>query len=119
MRQAFHWGAIVSLIALILLALGWEGWLAPLRPGGSMLMLKAVPLLFPLFGILRGRVYTYQWSSMFILLFFIEGVMRAWSDHGLSQRLAGVEILLTLLFFVSVLGYVRTARYSDSSASAR
>ena len=110
MKRGFQWGAIVSLIALILLTLCWETWLAPLRPGGSMLMLKAALLLLPLFGILRGRRYTYQWSSMFILLFFTEGIMRGWADHGLAQRLAWGEILLSLVFFVSVLGYVRTSR---------
>ena len=50
-------------------------------------------------GILKGRRYTYQWSSMFILLYFIEGVMRAWSDRGLSARLALGEIALSLVFF--------------------
>ncbi|WP_024304356.1 DUF2069 domain-containing protein [Pseudogulbenkiania sp. MAI-1] len=106
----FHWGAIVSLIALILLSLGWELWLAPLRPGGSLLALKAVVLLAPLMGVLKGRIYTYQWSSMFILAFFAEGVMRAWSDAGLSQQLAGLEVLLTVLYFVFVIFFVRTSQ---------
>jgi uncharacterized membrane protein len=110
MQKVFHWGAIVSLIALILLCVSWESWLAPLRPGGSMLVLKAALLLLPLFGILRGKRYTYQWACMFILLYFCEGVMRAWADHGLSQQLAGVEILLTTLFFASAVGYARTSR---------
>jgi len=110
MRKTCQWGAIASLVALILLCLCWEIWLAPLRPGGSLLMLKAALLLAPLFGILRGRRYTYQWSAMFILLYFTEGVMRGWADHGLAQRLAWAEIALSLLFFASVLGYVRTSR---------
>ncbi|HQR50437.1 MAG TPA: DUF2069 domain-containing protein [Methylophilaceae bacterium] len=100
----------VSLVALILLCLAWEGWLAPLRPGGSLLILKAVPLLLPLFGILRGRRYTYQWACMFILLYFTEGIMRAWSDNGLSSRLALIEIVLSLTFFVSAIFYARMTR---------
>ncbi len=103
-------GATVSLIALILLCLAWEAVLAPLRPGGSLLVLKATPLLLPLFGILRGKRYTYQWSSMFILLYFTEGVVRAWSDVGLSTQLALLEILLTLLFFVCAIFYARLTR---------
>ena len=62
--------AIVSLIALIALCLLWETILAPLRPGGSWLMLKVLPLLAPLFGVLRGKRYTYQWASMMILFYF-------------------------------------------------
>ena len=111
-----HWLSIASLIGLILLTLAWELWLAPLRPGGSFLVLKAVVLLLPLFGILHNRVYTYQWSSMFILMFFAEGVTRAWGDKGLSQWLAGLETLLTVLFFTGVLGYVRAVRQERQAA---
>jgi uncharacterized membrane protein len=103
-------GATVSLIALILLCLAWESILAPLRPGGSLLVLKATPLLLPLFGILRGKRYTYQWSSMFILFYFTEGVVRAWSDVGLSAQLALLELLFTLLFFVCAIYYARLSR---------
>jgi uncharacterized membrane protein len=103
-------GATISLIALILLCLAWEAVLAPLRPGGSLLVLKATPLLLPLFGILRGKRYTYQWSSMFILLYFTEGVVRAWSDVGLSAQLALLELLFTLLFFVCAIFYARLTR---------
>ena len=113
MIAALRLSASISLIALILLCLAWEGWLAPLRPGGSLLVLKAVPLLLPLFGILRGKRYTYQWSSMFILLWFTEGTVRAYSDSGLSVGLAGIEILLTLVFFASAIYY---ARFSAKTA---
>ena len=103
-------GAIISLIALIFLCLAWESVLAPLKPGGSMLMLKAAILLVPLFGILRGKRYTYQWASMFILFYFTEGVVRAWSDVGLSSTLAMIEILLTVIFFVCAIFYARLTR---------
>jgi uncharacterized membrane protein len=96
-----------SLIALIFLGLAWELWLAPLRPGGSLLALKVLPLLAPLFGILRGRAYTFQWTSMLILAYFCEGVVRAWSDHGLSARLALGQALLALVFFGAAVIYIR------------
>lgn len=107
MIRALQAGASTSLVLLILLSLAWEGWLAPLREGGSLLILKAVPLLLPLFGILRGRRYTYQWSSMFILLYFTEGAVRAWSDPGLSASLAWIEIVLALTFFSCAILYAR------------
>jgi uncharacterized membrane protein len=99
-----------SLIGLLVLCLAWEMWLAPLRPGGSLLALKAAPLALPLGGILAGRRYTYQWSSMLILAYFAEGVMRAWSERGLSQALAGGEIVLSLAFFSSAVAYARLTR---------
>lgn len=105
-------GASISLIALILLCLAWESILAPLKPGGTMLMFKAVPLLLPLFGVLRGKRYTYQWACMFILLYFTEGTVRAWADTGLSAKLAGMEIVLSLAFFVCAIFFARQTRPS-------
>jgi uncharacterized membrane protein len=108
-RAAWN-AAIASLVALIFLCLAWELWLAPIRPGGSLLALKTVPLLVPLFGVLRGKRYTFQWSSMFILLYFTEGVVRAWGDTGLSRDLALVETALTLVYFAAVVTYSRLTR---------
>ena len=103
-------GAVISLIALIFLCLLWETILAPLKPNGSLLVLKALPLLFPLFGILKGKRYTYQWASMFILLYFTEGVVRAWSDTGLSAKLALIEVILSLIFFICAIYYAKLTR---------
>jgi uncharacterized membrane protein len=94
----------------MLLCLLWELWLAPLRPGGSFLALKALPLAFPLVGVFAGRRYTYQWSSMLILAYFAEGATRAWSDTGLSQKMAFAEIALSLLYFAAVVSYARRTR---------
>jgi len=102
--------ASAALVALILLCLAWELWLAPLRPGGSLLALKALPLAFPLPGILGGRRYTYQWSSMLILAYFAEGATRAWSERGLAQLLAFAEIALSLVFFAASVAYARSTR---------
>jgi uncharacterized membrane protein len=99
-----------SLIALLLLCLAWELWLAPLRPGGSFLALKAAPLALATPGVLNGRRYTYQWSSMLILAYFAEGVMRSWSERGLAQALAGAEIALSLAFFAAAVAYARLTR---------
>jgi uncharacterized membrane protein len=103
-------GASISLIALIFLALAWETVLAPFKLGGSLLILKSLPLLVPLFGILSGKRYTYKWASMFILFYFTEGVVRAWSDVGLSATLALLEVLLTIIFFICTIFYARLSR---------
>jgi uncharacterized membrane protein len=92
------------------LCLAWELWLAPLRPGGSLAALKALPLAIPLAGIFGGKRYTFQWSSMLILAYFAEGVMRAWSETGLSQQLALAEIALSLAFFGAAVSYARLTR---------
>jgi uncharacterized membrane protein len=108
--RASRVAASVALVTLIVLCLAWELWLAPLRPGGSLLALKALPLALPLMGIFSGKRYTYQWSSMLILAYFAEGVTRAWSDKGLSQSLALTETALSLAFFAAAVGYARLTR---------
>jgi uncharacterized membrane protein len=105
-RPAAALGASVALLALIVLAVSWEWWLAPLRPGGSALVLKAVPLLLALPGVWRRRLYTLQWASMLILLYFAEGVVRGWSDHGLSAGLGWLQAALAVIFFICTLAYV-------------
>lgn len=108
--KALRVGASAALVALIALCLAWELWLAPLRPGGSLMALKALPLVFPLTGILQGNRRTYQWSSMLILAWFAEGATRAWSDSGLSRQLASGEVLLSLAFFGCAVAYARLTR---------
>ena len=110
--------ASTSLIALIFLCLGWELWWAPLKPGGSWLVLKAVFLLAPLFGILRGKRYTYKWLSLFIQFYVLEGLTRATSDYGLSQLLAIGESILAIIIFVSVILYVRATRCPPEEKAA-
>ena len=107
--RAAHVIASASLIALIFLCVAWELWLAPVRAGGSALALKALPLLVPLFGVLRGKRYTYQWSSMLIFAYFTEGVVRAWSERGAGQALALAEIVLSLSFFTAAVWYARVS----------
>jgi uncharacterized membrane protein len=99
-----------TLIALIFLCLGWELWWAPLKPGGSWLGLKAVFLLAPLFGILRGKRYTYKWLSLFIQLYLLEGLLRATSDQGLSQWLAVGETMLATILFIACIKFIRATR---------
>lgn len=100
--------ASVSLIALIMLCVFWEMWLSPLRPGGSWLVLKALPLLFAINGILNCNRYTQQWTSMLSLAYFGEGLVRATSDTGLSRWYAIAEIILALSLFIAVIASLRS-----------
>ncbi|HCW20516.1 MULTISPECIES: DUF2069 domain-containing protein [Achromobacter] len=111
--------ASVSLFALIVLCVTWETVVAPVRPGGSWMLLKALPLAFPLRGILRGNLYTYQWASMLSLLYLMEGAVRAMSDPApLSVLMAWGEIVLSSIFFLSAIFYVRPAKRAARSQRA-
>lgn len=111
-----RWLAFGSMIGLILLGLAWELWLAPIRPGGSLLALKVLPLCLPLAGILKNRMYTYRWLSLLVWLYFTEGVVRAWSDKPPSNYLAMVEVALCLLLFSACALHVRV-RLKNAAAA--
>lgn len=115
----WRWVASVSLLLLIALCLVWEMWLAPLRPGGSWLVLKVVPLLLPLRGVLKGSIYTFQWASMLSLLYVLEGAVRGMTDPDwVSASLGWAELALASLFFVAAVAYLRPAKKAAKAAKA-
>ncbi len=99
--------AVASLVGLVVLSLGWELWWAPLRPGGSWLALKALPLCVPLAGLLKNKMYTYRWLSLLVWVYFTEGVVRASSDRAPSLYFAIVEVVLCLVLFAACALHVR------------
>lgn len=112
-----------GVLALIALGLAWELWLSPLRPGGSWLALKVLPLTLPLAGLLKLRLYTYRWSSLLVWPYFAEGVVRASSESGPSRWLALTQLLLSLLTFagcvLQVRARLRPARAAGPTEPAR
>ncbi len=105
-REAFSRNlALGSLIALFVLSLAWELWLAP--TGRGTLAIKALPLLVPMLGLWRYRLYTFRWLSLMIWLYFAEGAVRAGSESGLGMWLALVEVLLSVLIFIACAMQVR------------
>ena len=109
--------AVGCLLGLIALSLVWELWLAPVRPGGSWLALKALPLCVPLTGLLKHRMYTYRWVSLMVWLYFTEGVVRAYSDATPGNLLAMLEILFCLGLFAACALHVRW-RLRDAKRNA-
>ena len=102
--------ALASLVGLIFLCVAWELFLAPVRAGGSWLALKALPLLAPLFGVLRERRYTFQWSTLLIWAYAAEGATRIYTDGGVSAGLAAAEFALALAYFFAAVIWLRSSR---------
>lgn len=110
MKNYLQLGASASLICLIFLLCSWELFLAPFKNQSSWLVLKIIPLLVTLMGILKGKIYTYKWASMLMLIYFIEGAVRSYSDQGLSSKIAFLEVLLSLVFFLCATFFVKANR---------
>ena len=117
--------ATYSYLALIVLSLLWEGWLAPVSgaPPGLWLTIKAAPLLLPLFGLLHGKPYTFAWASMLLLPYMTEGLVLSWQHRGQALGLHSIlpyallEAVLCIIFIVSASFYARY-RSAELAASA-
>ena len=109
--------AVGSVVGLIVLGLAWELFLAPIKPGGSLLALKVLPLCIPLAGLLKNRMYTYRWVSLLVWIYFTEGAVRAWSDRPPGNYLAMLEVLLCLVLFVACSLHVHL-RFRNARAAA-
>jgi uncharacterized membrane protein len=110
--------ATAAWLALLALAVGWEWMLAPLRPGGSWLILKALPLLLPLRGVLRGDVKTMQWALLLVLPYIAEGSVRL-ADAAPANLLAMIEVALGLLFFAAAIVYLRPFKQAARARNRR
>ena len=76
-NRALHKAAVAALLALIVLCVAWELFLAPLRPGGSWLVLKVLPLL----AVIRKLTLTIPHCMAFLKCW-------RWSIQNLMQFLS-------------------------------
>ena len=72
-------------------------------PGIVLAAVKLLALGLLMRRVARAAVYAMQWSSMFILLFVAEGLVRATSDPQPAAAAGGVEALFGTVYFVAVL----------------
>jgi len=102
--------AAASVLALALLELLWELWLGPLKPGGSWLALKALPLLALAPGVARAQLRARQWTLLLLPWYVAEGVVRAFSESGRQAVCAGAAAALALAALTAGLGWFRAQR---------
>jgi uncharacterized membrane protein len=103
-----YWVALVGYFGLLLLLVTWLGWISPPKglPISIALAFMTIPLLFPLRGLLYGRPYTFAWASFLSLIYFIHGVIEAYSTPE-DRYLALLEILLSVAFYTGCVLYAR------------
>lgn len=97
--------ALAATLALLLLCLAWELWLAP--TGRGTLAVKALPLLPAIAGLWRYRLYTYRWVALGVWLYVLEGLVRATSEGGRGQWLALAEVVLGIVIFTACTAQIR------------
>lgn len=108
--------ALAGLTALFLLCLAWELWLAP--TGRGTLAIKAAPLLLPMLGLWRYRLYTFRWLSLLVWLYAFEGALRATSEQGPGAALAWAELGLSIVIFTACAVHIRLRLRAAKAAAA-
>ena len=108
--------ASAATLDLIILCVAWEWFVSPLRPGGSWLILKAVPLIVMFPGIWRAKVYTMQWGTMLILIYTTEALVRI-SESGWNFWLALLELVFSVTIFISLLLYLKPIKAEAKAKS--
>lgn len=101
-------GVQAAYVLILLLQVTWH-WLLPPPQGNRswvLALVAAVPLLLPVSGILAGRVRSMTWGAYLLVLYFVLGIMEAWSNP--PQRIVALsQVALTLLYFTFLLLLVR------------
>ncbi len=110
-------------LALIVMGLAWELVLDPIRPGGSWLALKVVPLFFGIKGMFNGRLYTFKWMSLLIWIYVGEALVRIIGLSPTERMLAWISLVLAAGAAISILLGARaglaTQRGPSSAADTR
>jgi uncharacterized membrane protein len=107
--------ATAAFVDLFILCVSWEWFISPLRPDGSWLILKGIPLLFAIPGLWKGKVYTMQWASMLILLYITEGLVRI-LETGANFWMAALETTLGSIAFVCLLIFLKPIKARAKAA---
>lgn len=102
--------AIAATGALVLLQLLWELWLAPVRPGGSWLALKALPLALLWPRVARGEFKARQYLVLLLLPYMAEAVVRALTEGGRHRLVAAAAATLATGAFTALLLAFRAGR---------
>jgi len=114
-------GTLGTYLALLILILLWEGWLAPApnAPAGAWIVLKCVPLLIPLRNLLRGRKRTYLYTALLLMLYFIDGVVLSYLHRNAGFAMHKPLIYAVAEWVLSIIGFAFALLYIRASAITR
>ncbi len=111
-RTALHVALAALVVTMVVAtAIPWvgagAGGASGLRPGFVLGVVKVAVLAVVFSRVRDEHVYSMQWSSMLILLFVAEGVVRATSDAAATRGLGAVQAIAAGCAFAALLVYLR------------
>ncbi len=113
-------GRWLTLLGYFSLLFGLFAWHLIIEPPAKHLISIIIffqlgPLMFPLMGLLKGRLYTHAWSMYMAIFYFVIGVWYAGSSEDL---MIGLYVIFTsLVFFTGTAVFTRyMGRQMNTSA---
>lgn len=99
---------LISYFGLILLFLYWILFFIDSSPTPLYMLLSIAigPLLFPCYGLIKGKPYTHAWCSFLALGYFIHAVVEAYANDG-TRYLALIETVLSVGLFIGCIYFVK------------
>ncbi len=102
-----RWLTLCGYFSLFFGLFAWHLLINPLEEHlvSIIIFFQIGPLLFPLMGLLKGKLYTHAWSMYVAIFYFIIGVWYAGSSEDL---MIGLYVIFTsLMFFLGTVLYTR------------
>lgn len=117
-KNVFHL-AVASWALLLALCVAWELWLAPIKPQGSWLWLKALPIALTLPAFARRRptqkhFRALQLALLTSTLYLLEGSVRVFESFPV-KALALAELAIFAVFFASAVKVLRPLKKHSSA----
>ncbi len=111
-------GRVLTLLGYFSLMFGLFAWHLIVEPPARHLvsvivLLQIGPLMFPLMGLLNGKLYTHAWAMYMAIFYFIIGV---WYAGDSEDLMIGLYVIFTSLVFF--LGTVLYTRYKSKQMNA-
>lgn len=119
LKQLIKLGRILTLLGYFSLLFGLFAWHLIIEPPAKhlisiIILLQLGPLMFPLMGLLNGKLYTHAWSMYLAIFYFVVGV---WYAGNSEDLMIGLYVIFTSLVFF--LGTVLYTRYMGKQVKAQ
>ena len=97
-KKFCNW-SILIVVTMIVFGVLWEVLINPLRPTGSLLWLKIIPLVLTLPGLFKAKILTFQCLSLLVWLYICEALVRIYSDEWIEIVMSSLWLMLSLFLF--------------------
>lgn len=114
MKSTRDFGLFLALFSLVMMLMVYTAWYLWRLPESNILLwlVKCLPLLLCLPGVVLGYTRVYQWLGFLSMLYFIDGILSIFSlDPDPYIRVSGVILTVgSILLYFAIILFVRGSK---------